>query len=78
MSNSTLLFAYFAPETLLPVTSIVATIAGILMMLGRGSVRFMLQCVRRWLRRKDGVAGVSHPHFRVQDQQPARTTTTRG
>jgi hypothetical protein len=74
MSNSTLLFAYFAPETLLPVTSILATIAGIIMMLGRGSVRFMLHCIRRGLRSRNGVAGVSHPHFRVRDQEPLRTS----
>ena len=75
MSNSTLVFAYFGPETLLPVTSIVATIAGIVMMLGRGSFRFMLQCVRRVFRRRKGVAAVSHPHFQVRDQGPVRTTT---
>jgi hypothetical protein len=75
MSTSTLFFAYFAPETLLPLTSIVATIAGIVMMLGRGSIRFILQCVRRGLRRQNGVAGVSHPHIRVRDPESARIST---
>jgi hypothetical protein len=75
MSNSTLVFAYFGPETLLPVTSIVATIVGIVMMLGRGSFRFILQFFRRVLRRRKGVAAVSHPHFQVRDQELVRTTT---
>ena len=35
------IFAYFSPETLLPATSIVATIAGIVMMLGRGTLRLL-------------------------------------
>jgi hypothetical protein len=75
MSNSALVFAYFGPETLLPVTSIVATIVGIVMMLGRGSFRFILQFFRRVRRRRKGVAAVSHPHFQVRDQEPLRTTT---
>jgi hypothetical protein len=75
MSNSALVFAYFGPETLLPVTSIVATIVGIVMMLGRGSFRTILQFFRRVLRRRKGVAAVSHPHFQVRDREPVRTTT---
>lgn len=65
MHASYLLFAYFSPETLLPVTSIVATIAGIAMMLGRGSIRFIIRCCQRGLRRAVRIAGVSRPHFRV-------------
>jgi hypothetical protein len=75
MSNSSLVFAYFGPETLLPATSIVATIVGIVMMLGQGSFRFILQYCRRVLRRRKGVASASHPHFQVCDQEPVRTTT---
>ena len=43
MPISDLIFAYFSPETLLPATSIIATIAGILMMLGRGSLRYVMR-----------------------------------
>ncbi len=75
MWNSTLVFAYFGPETLLPVTSIVATIVGIVMMLGRGSFRFILQFFRRALRLRRRVAAVSRPHFQVRDQEPVRTNT---
>ena len=60
--------AYFSPETLLPVTSIVATIAGITMLLGRSSLRFVVGCCRRGLRRVGMVGGVSRPHFRVRKE----------
>jgi hypothetical protein len=66
MLSSYLVFAYFSPETLLPVTSIVATIAGIVLMLGRGSLRFIIGCCRLGVRRASRIAGVSRPHFRVR------------
>ncbi len=75
MSNSTFVVAYFGPEFLLPVSSVVATIIGIVMMLGQGSLRFMLQFFRRVFRRRKRVAAVRHPHFKVRDQEPVRTTT---
>jgi hypothetical protein len=61
-----LFFAYFSPETLLPVGSILATIAGIGMMLGRGSARLLSRYVRRYLRPSRWIAGVSRPHFRFR------------
>jgi len=63
---SCLFFAYFSPETLLPITSIVATIAGLFMMLGRGFLRFIIGCGRRGVRRAGRIAGVSRPHFRLR------------
>ena len=48
-------FAYFSPETVLPVTSIVATIAGIVMMLGRGTLRLMVRSFQRGHRAAAGV-----------------------
>jgi hypothetical protein len=62
------LFAYFSPETLLPVGSIVATVLGVMMMLGRGSLRFVIRSSRRIFRPSAWIAGVSRPHFRLQDQ----------
>jgi hypothetical protein len=41
-----LIFGYFGPETVLPVTSIIATIVGLVMMFGRLSVRMFLHCLR--------------------------------
>ena len=41
------IFAYFGPETVLPLTSVVAAAAGVFMMFGRNSIRFVARCVRR-------------------------------
>ena len=69
MADSTRFIAYFGPETLLPLTSIVATIAGIVIMIGQGSIRFVLHCIRRRHRRQNGVAGVSYPHGVAADHE---------
>jgi len=41
MPMLSLLFAYFGPETLMPVTSILATVAGIFLMFGRAGFRLI-------------------------------------
>ena len=44
------ILAYIGPETLLPMTSVVAGVVGIFLMLGRGSLRYLrggLQLARR-------------------------------
>jgi hypothetical protein len=46
MNTPTLLFGYFGPETVLPVTSVVATIAGLAMMFGRHTLRMIIRCGR--------------------------------
>lgn len=46
MIHSCAFLAYLSPETLLPATSVIATIAGIGMILGRGSLRFLIRCCR--------------------------------
>ena len=45
-----MIFAYFGPETVLPMTSIVAAAVGVIMMFGRNSFRFALMFVRRAFR----------------------------
>ncbi len=40
------LFAYFGPETVLPATSIVATILGVMLMLGKSSIRWCVGLVK--------------------------------
>lgn len=50
MITSYLVFAYFGPETVLPVTSIVATVIGVVMMLGKNSLYWMLAGVKRAVR----------------------------
>jgi hypothetical protein len=51
MCASNLPLAYFSPETVMPLTSIVATIVGAAMLLTRGTIRFLVHCVRGALRR---------------------------
>jgi hypothetical protein len=66
--TSDLIFGYFSPETLLPATSIVATIAGIVMILGRGSFRFIVRVSRRELRGAGRIARTSKRHFQLRDE----------
>ena len=42
-----MIFAYFGPETVLPLTSIVAAAVGVVMMFGRNTLRFALMFARR-------------------------------
>jgi hypothetical protein len=51
-----LLFAYFGPETVLPMTSFIATIVGCGMMFGRFFVRHIIRfCRMVWLLPRRGV-----------------------
>jgi hypothetical protein len=75
MYNAGLIFAYFSPETLLPVGSILATVLGVAMMLGRGSLRFLFRTFRRIATPSAWIAGVSRPHFKLgqaSEHQTAR------
>jgi hypothetical protein len=47
MLTSSVVLAYFGPETVLPVTSIVATVIGVVMMMGRNSLRWTFEAVKR-------------------------------
>lgn len=47
-----MLFAYFGPETVLPLASILATVFGVVMMFGRASFRFALAPFK-WLMKKN-------------------------
>ncbi len=43
MFTTMLVYAYVSPETVLPVTSVIATLLGVVMMFGRTTVRFIAQ-----------------------------------
>jgi hypothetical protein len=62
-----MILAYFGPETVLPLTSIVAAAVGVVMMFGRNSLRFALMFARRASRL---VARV----FRGRRPEPRRAT----
>lgn len=67
------LFAYFSPETLLPVTSIVATVIGVVMMCGKNTFRFLIRgCSRVLPRRKSQRVEITkRPHFQARSQVPS-------
>jgi hypothetical protein len=46
MSSLTGIFAYLGPETMLPMTSAVAGVIGVVMLLGRGSLRWVAGMAR--------------------------------
>jgi len=65
------LFAYFSPETLLPVTSIVATVIGVVMMGGKTTFRIIARWFRRVLPGRKRVVIARRPHFKARAQEPA-------
>lgn len=54
MGSFFVLFAYFAPDMLLPVASALAGVVGVVMMVGRAPIRFVRRVIRRVAR---GVRG---------------------
>jgi len=74
MSAPNVLLAYLSPDTILPLTSIVATIVGGAMLLTRGSIRFLLHCFRGALRRPRRGAGARAPHFESRRAMVAEET----
>jgi hypothetical protein len=78
MPSLNLIFAYFSPETFLPMTSVLASAVGVLLLFGRN----VLQLVRRFLRfataRRRRPERIPRPHFRfneerVEEPQPVPT-----
>ncbi len=61
MDCMSLVFAYLSPETVLPVTSLLATVAGVVMMFGRTIFRPVLRWVR-FARIRRRVHAVQTPH----------------
>lgn len=58
------LLAYFGPETVLPATSIIATVVGVVLMMGKNSIRWCLGLAMTALGRKPKAqAPAPAPHF---------------
>ncbi len=51
-----LVFAYLGPETMLPLTSVVAGAAGVIMMFGRSSYRWAASLVQRFSSKPEPVS----------------------
>jgi hypothetical protein len=67
MSAPLLTLAYFSPETVLPLTSIIATVAGGAMLLTRGTMRFVIRYLRNLVSRRHRIASTSKPHLHAQE-----------
>ncbi|MGC8643049.1 MAG: hypothetical protein ACP5XB_24585 [Isosphaeraceae bacterium] len=63
MHSMCVLFAYFGPETVMPMTSVVATIAAVVMMFGRTICRFTLGWICTAWYRMRGKNATPAPHF---------------
>lgn len=79
------LVAYFSPETVLPVTSVVATVFGVVLMFGRNAIRLAIRLVRLAVAVVRGGRGGSGkgPHISVAKRRgtggrPASGTVGRG
>lgn len=70
MNAPFVILAYFGPETVLPLTSIVATIAGLFLMFGRYTFRLLAQWGRSVLVRRVPAKGPRAPHFSRRQAVP--------
>ena len=74
MYSALRMFAYFSPETMLPLSSLIATIAGFALLLRRSSIRFVIGCCRAALRKRRPGVGPGAPHFAVRARRSQRTS----
>lgn len=66
MFSPAFIVAYFSPETVLPVTSVVAAVLGVVMMFGRTCLRLVTGKAWRSLKsRSQPRRSVARPHFTV-------------
>jgi hypothetical protein len=72
-----MLFAYFGPETMLPLTSIVATVVGIFMMFGRTSIRIARRAFLSLLSGKGKTRPLTRPHFQVEKETQSNPEMSR-
>ena len=69
--GSLVFFAYFGPETTVPLASVLAASLGFLMMMGRGSIRFASRVIRGSLRWFDPASReqAARPHLRLSGRK---------
>lgn len=68
MASTFVLFAYFGPETVLPMTSVIATVVGLFMMFGRNTIRFLFRWRRSSAPAKTAETGRG-PHFLEKEKE---------
>jgi hypothetical protein len=75
MAHWNVIFAYFSPETVLPLSSIIATLAGCALMIKQSSFRFVAHCFRAARRRRRRRSVATNPsHFRTRAEQVGQKT----
>ena len=67
MSFLPIMLAYLSPETFLPMTSIIATVVGCLMLMTKGSIRFFFRCIRAMVPSPRRIRVIRKPHFPARD-----------
>lgn len=73
MILTVVLFGYFGPETVLPMTSVIATVVGLFMMFGRNTLRFLFRWRRSASSTPKGAEAARGPHFSPKGkEQPAQ------
>jgi hypothetical protein len=72
-----ILFAYFGPETMFPLTSVVAACAGAVMMFGRGLMRFTRRSSRARVAAHRGTNSIYRPHIRATARANAQVEESR-
>lgn len=70
MLPTSLILGYFSPETMLPLSSVLATVVGFALLVQRSTIRFALRFVRAAFRRRPSGEAVKAPHFAAE--RPAR------
>lgn len=74
MVSTVVLLAYFGPETVLPMTSVIATVVGLFMMFGRSTLRFIFRWRRSEMVTPKSAQHVRGPHFSPKTmEQPAQS-----
>lgn len=69
MNSTHFLFAYFSPETMLPLSSLIATVVGFALLVKRSTVRFVARCCREALWAMRPRSAPSSPHLRIQTRR---------
>lgn len=64
--------AYFSPETMLPLSSVIATVVGFALLVQRSTIRFVVGLFRAAFRRRASSTPSKGPHFAPMAGQEAR------
>jgi hypothetical protein len=78
MPATSVVIAYFSPETVLPVTSLLATVLGVVMMFGRTIARLVVRRIPPSLLRGKRGKAMKGPHFQRGGRIEKRARGKRG